>query len=132
MRFLLDTNTLIYFFRGQGHVADKLLATQPGDIAVSTITLFELETGLRKSPQASTRRKQLAAFVDAAQVWDLDRGAAGAAAEIRAVLEQKGTPIGVLDTLIAGIALAKRAAVVTHNTRELSRVPRLEIVDWYA
>lgn len=129
--FLLDTNTLIYFFRNQGQVPAKLLATRPDELAISSVTLFELETGLRKSPHAKTRTRQLSAFAEAARVWDFDRPAASAAAEIRATLERKGKPIGTLDTLIAGIALVHRATVVTHNIREFSRVPRLEVVDWY-
>jgi tRNA(fMet)-specific endonuclease VapC len=41
------------------------------------------------------------------------------------------TPIGAIDTLIAGVALSLDATLVTHNTREFSRVPNLEIVDWF-
>lgn len=129
--FLLDTNTLIYYFKGQGNVAQKLLATRPDELAISSITLFEMETGLLKAVQAKSRRKQLDAFAEAARIWDFDPPAAAAAAEIRAALERKGRPIGILDTLIAGVALTHRATVVTHNTREFSRVPRLETVDWY-
>jgi tRNA(fMet)-specific endonuclease VapC len=129
--FLLDTNTVIYFFKGQGQVAENLLGTRPAELALSTITLFELETGLRKSPDAKTRRKQLDALAQAAPMWDFDRAAAGAAAAVRASLERVGTPIGPLDTLIAGIALARNATLVTHNLREFSRVPRLDVVDWY-
>ncbi|MGH8279650.1 MAG: PIN domain-containing protein [Gammaproteobacteria bacterium] len=131
MMFLLDTNILIYFFRGQGKVAEKLLATRPLELAITSVTLFELETGLRKSVQAKSRRRQLDAFAAAAQVWSFDQPAAVAAAEVRAALESKGRPIGTLDTLIAGIALAHRATVVTHNVGEFSRVPNLETVDWY-
>jgi predicted nucleic acid-binding protein len=60
-----------------------------------------------------------------------EREAALAAARIRAQLEQQGTPIGSLDVLIAGTAIALQATLVTHNVREFSRVPGLAIVDWY-
>ncbi|MDX2217536.1 MAG: type II toxin-antitoxin system VapC family toxin [Burkholderiales bacterium] len=129
--FLLDTNTLIYFFKGEGGVAARLLATPPDQVAVCTVSLFELETGLRKSSSPKQRRKQLDAFVSAAQVWDLDRAAAAAAADIRAALEAKGQPIGPLDNLIAGIALAHDAMLVTRNLREFSRVAKLKTVDWH-
>lgn len=129
--FLLDTNTLIYYFKGQGRVAEQLLATPPNQVAVSTVSLHELETGLRKSSHATQRRKQLDAFVSAARVWVLDQAAAVAAAEARVALESKGRPIGPLDTLIAGIALAHGATLVTRNLREFSRVPRLDVTDWY-
>lgn len=52
-------------------------------------------------------------------------------AALRAALEKRGKPIGPLDTLIAGTAVANRAVLVTHNVREFGRVPGLEAVDWY-
>lgn len=129
--FLLDTNTLIYYFKGQGQVATRLLATPPDRLAVSTVTLFEIETGLRKMPRAVARRRQLSEFIAAALVWELDLPAASAAAIIRADLERRGQAIGPLDNLIAGIAVARRATLVTHNIGEFSRVPRLTLTDWY-
>lgn len=50
--YVLDTNTLIYFFKGQGSVAGRLLATPPGEIGVPSIMLFELEVGLAKIPES--------------------------------------------------------------------------------
>ena len=53
------------------------------------------------------------------------------AAAIRADLENRGTPIGPYDVLIAGTALANRSVLVTHNTREFERVEGLRLEDWY-
>ncbi len=128
--FLLDTNTLIYFFKGQGRVAERLLATSPQQLAVSTITLFELETGLRKSG-SEARRAQLAAFAASAQVLPFDSDAATEAADIRVQMELAGTPIGPLDTLIAGTARAARATLVSRNLREFQRVPQLAVENWF-
>ena len=47
------------------------------------------------------------------------------------MLSKAGTPIGPIDTLIAGTALAHNATLVTHNTAEFSRVDGLVIVDWF-
>jgi tRNA(fMet)-specific endonuclease VapC len=52
------------------------------------------------------------------------------AAQIRADLANAGTPIGPYDLLIAAIALANDLILVTHNTREFSRVTGLQIEDW--
>ena len=60
-----------------------------------------------------------------------DRDAALAAATIRAQLEQNGTPIGPIDVLIAGVAVARQATIVTRNVGEFSRVSGLSIVNWY-
>jgi tRNA(fMet)-specific endonuclease VapC len=64
-------------------------------------------------------------------LFPFDRNAALAAATIRAQLEQKGTPIGSMDVLIAGTAVALQATLITHNIKEFSRVSGLAIADWY-
>ena len=60
--YLLDTNMLIYFFKGMGAVAANLFSKSPKDIAVSVISMYEIEVGIAKSPYASKRREQLATF----------------------------------------------------------------------
>lgn len=129
--FVLDTNTLIYFFKGQGKVSERLLATSPQLIAVSTITLFELETGLLKSNSNAVRRQQIDALVNAVKVLPVNQTVAEVSAKIRFELEAKGLPIGPLDTLIAGTALSAKASIVTRNVREFARVTGLTVVDWF-
>jgi len=129
--YVLDTNTLIYYFKGMGNVADKLLQTAPRDVAIPAVVLYELEVGLAKSNDTTKRRKQLDDFIALMTVLPMDMKAAKAAANIRATLETKGTPIGAMDTLIAGITLANQGVLVTHNTKEFSRVQGLVLEDWF-
>lgn len=128
---LLDTNTAIYFFKGQGKVAERLFACPPRSIAISTIVLYELRTGIAKSEQPARRLGQLQALVGAVTLLPFAEEEAQAAAEIRAVLEKKGTPIGPYDVLIAATALANQATLITRNLREFRRVPGLQVSDWY-
>jgi tRNA(fMet)-specific endonuclease VapC len=127
----LDTNTLIYFFKGQGRVAERLLATAPAEIAIPAITVYEIETGIAKSSEPARRRAQFDALLELVTILPFDHPAASQAAAIRAAWEAAGQPIGPLDTLIAGTALANGATLVTRNLREFSRVPQLQVVDWY-
>lgn len=129
--YVLDTNTLIYYFKGMGNVADKLLQTAPRDIAIPAVVLYELEVGLAKSNDTKKRRKQLDDFIALITVLPMGIEEAKAAANIRATLEVKGTPIGAMDTLIAGITLANQGVLVTHNTKEFSRVQGLVFEDWF-
>jgi tRNA(fMet)-specific endonuclease VapC len=129
--YVLDTNTLIYFFRGQGRVAERLLATPPAEVAIPALSVYELEVGIAKSAQPGKRRRQFDGLLDSVTMLPFDRGAAVAAARARAALEKAGRPIGPLDTLIAGTALAHRAVLVTHNRSEFERVPKLALIDWY-
>jgi len=129
--YVLDTNTLIYFFRGQGNVAEHLLATPPAQVAISAVTVYELEVGIAKSSHPAKRRRQFDELLDAVRVLPFDRDAAAEAARVRAALEKAGQPIGPLDILIAGTSLVHRARLVTHNTREFARVSKLTLVDWF-
>ena len=129
--FVLDTNTLIYFFKGEGNVAATVLTHQPNTIAVPTIVVYELEVGIAKSTAPQKRRQQLQTLLNTIVLLPFDLKEAQAAARIRATLEQQGTPIGHYDTLIAATALAHGATLVTHNTSEFQRVPGLQLQDWY-
>ena len=129
--YVLDTNTLIYYFKGQGDVAQHMAAVPPQDIAISTIVLFELQVGIAKSTAPAKRTQQLQQLLSRVNLVPFDRDAALAAATIRAQLEQQGTPIGPIDVLIAGVAVSRQATIVTRNVGEFSRVVGLSIVDWY-
>jgi len=129
--YALDTNTIIYFFKGVGRVAERLLATPPRDIVVPSVVVYELELGIAKSSSPQKRRKQLDQLLTAVTVLPFTRNEARAAAGIRARLEAGGRPIGPIDTLIAGTALASGAVLVTHNTAEFSRIEELTLEDWY-
>ena len=129
--FLLDTNTVIYYFKDMGNVATRLLATPPRDVAISTVTLFELEVGNAKCGAASKGRKQLGVITGLIAVLPFGDKAARAAATIRAMLERRGEPIGPLDSLIAGTARANDATIVTRNVDEFARVKGLRVVSWY-
>jgi tRNA(fMet)-specific endonuclease VapC len=129
--YALDTNTVVFFFKGAGRVAERLLAVRPADVAIPAVVLYELEVGAMRSPAARKRREQLDALVEAVDILPFGAGEARAGARIRAELERAGAPIGPLDTLIAATALHHGATLVTHNAREFGRVKGLKIEDWF-
>ncbi len=131
LRFLLDTDTVIYFFKGQGRVAASLLQTPPTEVAISTISLYELQVGVARSSQPERLQAQLAQLLAWITVLPFDDAAARYAAEVRADLERRGMAIGTLDTLIAGVALSRGLVLVTHNLNEFQRIPALVVEDWY-
>ncbi|MEG3975530.1 MAG: PIN domain-containing protein [Microcoleus sp.] len=90
-----------------------------------------MQVGIAKSNSPAKRTQQLQQLLSRVNVIAFDRDAAVAAATIRAQLEQQGTPIGPIDVLIAGTAVALQATLVTHNVKEFSRVSELAIADWY-
>lgn len=131
MIFALDTNTVVYAFKGMGRVKDSLLATPRDQVAVPAVVVFEIEYGLARQPEASRKQAQWREFLGAVRVLPFDGDAARAAGLIRAELESMGQGIGPHDVLIAGTAVAHGATLVTHNTREFGRIGRLALIDWY-
>ena len=127
----LDTNTIIYFFKGIGRVAGNLGKEAPRDIALPAVVLYELEVGIAGSSRPRQRRESLDALLEVIHILPFDERAASASAELRAQLEKAGSGIGPIDTLIAGTALAHSATLVTHNTKEFSRVRGLRLLDWF-
>lgn len=128
--FVLDTNTVIYFFKGVGGVAERLFATPQHEVALPSVVVYELGRGVLKSG-SEKRREQFTTFLDAVTILPLGRSEAETAAQIRGALELRGLPIGPLDVLIAGTALAQGATLVTRNLREFSRVEGLKLENWY-
>ena len=97
MRYVLDTNTLIYFLKGVGQVASHLYSCDPYDIFIPTVVLYELNVGIRKSTSPEKRLSQLSTLLDQVQVIAFDRKETEVSAQIRAMLERQGKSIGPYD-----------------------------------
>ncbi|WP_395339515.1 type II toxin-antitoxin system VapC family toxin [Ningiella sp. W23] len=129
--YVVDTNTLIYFFKGTGNVPEKFLGISPKDIGIPSVVLCELEYGIAKSTSPRKRQSQLKELCSIVNILPFDEKAAKLSASVRANLEKKGSPIGPYDVLIAGTALANTGILVTNNTKEFARVPNLRLDNWY-
>ena len=131
MKYLLDTNICIYIIKKQPvEIIDKFRNTSIGDVGISSITLAELYYGVEKSQHKVKNQKALDEFILPLVIEDFDNYAAAIYGKIRTYLENKGTPIGSLDMLIAAHAVRLNVTLVTNNTKEFSRVPNLKIENW--
>jgi len=131
MRYLLDTNICIYLIkRRPSGVLERFRQHSPQDVAISTITLFELQYGIEKSQYQQRSEDALAKFLLPLNLINLDYSSAIEAAAIRAQLEEKGVPIGPYDLLIAGLARSQGIILVTNNTKEFERVDGLHLENW--
>ena len=131
MKYSLDTNTCIRYINGRSEVIRYKLPTIPArDIVVCSVVRGELAYGAVRSqtPDASAAKQQK--FLKPYATLPYDDNAAREYGRIRAHLESAGTPIGPYDMQIAAIAVVHNLIVVTHNTREFSRIPWLKIEDW--
>jgi tRNA(fMet)-specific endonuclease VapC len=86
--------------------------------------------GAHRSLRKAQTLSEVRGFCGQFQSLAFDDPAAERYGELRAYLDSVGTPIGPNDLMIASIALANSLILVTHNTSEFSRVPRLKLEDW--
>ena len=131
MIYLLNTNVCIIYLKGKNsHLKQKLENMPLSEIAVCSVVKGELFYGSLRSanPERNLRLQQefLSQFVSLL----FDDQSALVFGEIRAQLAANGTPIGAYDLQIAAIALANNLILVTHNTKEFSRIPQLQLEDW--
>lgn len=131
MKYLLDTNICIYMIRQKAPaVLGRFESVQPGDVAVSAITVAELQYGAARSRYPEQNRAALSQFLLPLMALDFDQAAADVYGRLRANLEERGQPIGALDQLIAAQAIAHNLTLVTNNLREFERIPDLRLENW--
>ena len=130
LKYLLDTNIVIYVIKQRPIEALDIFNKQHGRMAISAITLAELVHGAEKSQSCA---RNLAVVEDfCSRVITLPYGDAAAYhyGSIRAALEQTGQTIGVNDLHIAAHARSQGLVLVSNNLREFERVPGLLMENW--
>lgn len=133
MMYLLDTNSCIGYLSGRAiGVLQRLQSLPPQDIVVCSVVKAELFYGAMKSSNPARTLTEQQKFLGQFQSLPFDDPAAEVYGHIRARLATQGTPIGPNDLMIAAIAVAYNVTLITHNTREFSRVDSLRIEDWVA
>ena len=130
MKWMLDTDTCIAIIKKHPIALKKLRGKSIGQVGISLITLGELAFGAEKSNRPKHAHDALDEFLLALEVTAFDEGTAMRYGDVRASLERRGRPIGALDTLIGSHAHALDVILVTHNTREFSRIEGLRLEDW--
>lgn len=131
MKYLMDTDICIYIIKKHPeNVLKKFKTLSPGDIGISSITMAELRYGAQKSHYPQKNHNALEQFILSLEVVSFDPAAALHYGHLRTHLEQKGSPIGPLDLMIAAHALSLNLVLVTNNKKEFSRVPQLKVESW--
>jgi tRNA(fMet)-specific endonuclease VapC len=131
LRYMLDTDICSYVMKRSNDLLLQRLRKVPvSDVCISVITKSELLYGVEVSPRRQQDEAALHAFLSYVEVLDFPDNASSHYGQIRAHLKKSGTTIGGNDLFIAAHARSLGLALVTHNTREFGRVPRLKIEDW--
>ncbi len=129
--YLLDTTTVSDYLRGNVGVLSKLKSVSPKLIAISGITKFEIEYGLRKKPSLrKVYQQQLEEIYSQTRDLEFNTKVAIEAVKIRDELVKAGTAIGLADLLISAIARHHGLVIVTSNIKHFEKVKDLRLEDW--
>lgn len=133
---LIDTDTLSLFMDGHARVTER--ARREGVIATTVITRVEMIQGRFASIlkaadaeqllRAQERLAQTEQFLSTLIIISIDSAVAAAFDALRR--NKKLKKIGRGDLLIASIALANRATLVTRNLKHFHQVPGLKVENW--
>jgi tRNA(fMet)-specific endonuclease VapC len=130
LRFLLDTNIVIYVIKNKPLSALKLFNEHAGHMAISSITLAELLHGAEKSNAPARSLAVVEDFCTRLEVMPYGTKAAQHYGSIRSTLEKRGETIGVNDLHIAAQAHSEGLTLVSNNLREFERVEALQLANW--
>ena len=130
LRYLLDTNIVIYVIKRRPLSALALFNENAGHMAISSITLAELMHGAEKSNAPTRSLAAVEDFCSRLEVLPYGPKAAMHYGNIRAQLESRGQTIGVNDLHIAAHARSEGLTLVSNNLREFERVEALQVANW--
>lgn len=131
MRYLLDTDICIEMIRQRAPQAvERLKNLSPEEVAISSITVAELQYGAQKSQRVQRNQERLDLFLIPLPILDFDFDAAVAYGSVRQQLEASGHMIGPYDTLLAAQAISRNLVLVTNNRQEFERVTGLQVENW--
>ena len=131
MKYFLDTNIISYIIKGKyPKIIEHLKKIPAQSIVIPSVVKAELEFGARNSSCYEKIIIPYMQFLEPFDVKNFDSDASYFNGLIRQSLTEKGPPISPNDLLIAATVLANNGTLITHNTKEFSRIEDLRIEDW--
>lgn len=128
-KYLIDTNTWIFYFKGKYGVRDKMLRQKGAELAVSEITIAELTYGAYHSANFDKHIKEAYLVRDAFRLLHIS-DCLDEYGKLRNFLAKNGRIIENFDLLIAASAIHYNLTLVTENTVHFQNIPNLRIENW--
>jgi len=129
MKYLLDSNICIHFFRGKFNIIEKLSKIGIENCAISEITLAELVFGAEKSSNPKKNHKVIQQFISQLTILPIYDAIMTFGKE-KARLQSLGKQISDFDLLIACTSIENNLVMVTENVNEFERIEKIKIENW--
>ena len=129
MKYLLDTNICIHFFRGKFNLLSKFHEVGIENCAISEITLAELIFGAENSNNPYKNHAIIEQFTKQIKILPIYSSLHIYGKE-KVRLRKNGKMISDFDLLIACTAIENGLTMVTENVSEFNRVADIQIQNW--
>ena len=129
-QYVLDTDILIYFLKGQEHVVRRVARQAPEALHTTIVNHAELFYGAYNSVKKSQNLAKVEAFLHRIDILPFCEDASRQFAEHKAALRKKGQGVADMDLMIASISQHHGMVLVTNNTRHFERIKSLAIENW--
>ena len=130
MKYLLDTDTCVFWLKGNEHIEQKVLAVGIDNVALSFINVSELFYGAYKSQRVEANLTMVRRLTTQLHVVESDETISEMFGELKATLESAGTIIDDADLYIAACAVVHGLTLVTNNTKHFKRIKGLKLQNW--
>ena len=130
MKYLIDTDIVIYFLKDLHGVSQIISIHEPEQLNISILTLAELLYGAFKSSQKESNLQRIKKFLKLVNIIPFCEDSTYTYAENKASLRKKGNLIDDMDLMIASTAITNDMTLITNNTKHFSRVPSLKLDNW--
>lgn len=128
--YLLDTETVIYNFKGSAAIQKNLQRHLADPIKISIVTCMELYYGAYKSQKITGNLAKIKMLEQSIEVIPLGQESAEIFGMLKAQLEIQGSRLDDFDLAIASCALAHNLTLVTNNVEHFKRIDSLKLVNW--
>jgi len=129
MKYLIDTNICIHFFKGKFALQNKFEEVGIHNCAISEITFAELIFGAENSKDPQKNLSIVEQFVDQLTILPIFDAIPFYAKE-KARLRKTGRMISDFDLLIGSTAVANNLIMVTENVKEFDRIRGIVLENW--
>lgn len=130
MNYVLDTDTCIYWLKGEERIRKKVEQVRADSLRTTIITLAELKYGAYYSLKVIENLESISKFLKKVKVLSLDYDATERFGKIKAELRRSGQVIQDFDLLIASITLSNAGVLVTNNVEHFKRISDLKYENW--
>jgi tRNA(fMet)-specific endonuclease VapC len=131
-RYLLDTNVISHLMQGRdAKLLARLTKLPVGQVAISSVTLAEIEYGIQRRGQPMALRNALTQVLLHMDVLPWDATAATSYGELCSDLEAQAINLSDFDMMIAAHAVTLKATLVSRD-KAFANIPkqRLKLEVW--